>query len=156
MTLGQSHLKIIGTPAENFGYLKWQNDDPNVEYHRYEIKRQIITSSDTTSVTVSRGEIWRDNYLWIPVDYWSKQAADTVYSIHLKAVDASHEDLDHEIVNAAGPNTGLGQVDCFWECVSSTYAFKIQQYNTPHGTYNYRLESTTFRFSSRPLLLRMV
>lgn len=138
---GQKSLELTGTPEDSFGYLIWKNNDANIAYNRFEIQQTIVSSTDTISRVISQGEIWRQNHLFVPMEYYSNQESDTSYQVKLYAVGSDHVDNpDHIEFAQIG---GTGEKDCFWECVSSTYAFRIQQYNTPNAMHNYRLESTT-------------
>jgi hypothetical protein len=137
----QESLKFLGTPENSFGYYIWQNDDPAAMYHRYEIERTIKNTTDTLTIIIERGEIWRENHLFFPLEYYNEAVSDTSFEFSIYAVDENHQDIPDEYVT--GQPGGSGEVDCFWECVSSTYAFKIQQFNTPNGNHNYRLMATT-------------
>jgi hypothetical protein len=124
----QKSLELLGTPDDSFSYLRWTNDDPNAAYHRYEITKNTASSNDTVSAIIERGEVWRQNYLFVHPMHWLDNDPNISYDFALMAVDQNHQDILDEIVmgQIGGP---IGQLACSWTCESADYAYTIQQYD---------------------------
>ena len=96
----QASLQITGTPENSFSYLRWTNDDHNVLFHRYELIKNTVNAIDTVSTIIERGEIWRQNYLFVHPDYWLNNDTNVYFELTLTAVDQNYLDIPDEIVTS--------------------------------------------------------
>jgi hypothetical protein len=143
----QKSLELTGTPEDSFSYLRWTNDDPNAMFHRYELIKNTASASDTVSIIIERGEVWRQNYLFVHPNYWLDTDPNISYGFSLTAVDQNHLDImDETVTGVIGPP--LGFPTCNWTCESANYAYRVQQYDRLDNKYNYRLEPATNGFNT--------
>lgn len=139
MVYGQTTTtKIVGHPENSHGFLIWETDTTKVMFHKYEFHKVTFTPTDTTDMILSIGEVWRRGYLEVPDEYVNPADAESAsYYVNLIGVDHSFNELPDEMV--MGPIGGGGVPQCYWECVSSNYAYRIQQTNTNDGASSYKL-----------------
>ncbi len=138
----QASLQITGTPENSFSYLRWTNDDHNVLFHRYELIKNTVNAIDTVSTIIERGEIWRQNYLFVHPDYWLNNDTNVYFELTLTAVDQNYLDIPDEIVTSQ-PGGPVGTPSCNWTCVSASYAYTVQQYDRQDNKHNYRVLEAT-------------
>jgi hypothetical protein len=142
-TFVQKSMKLVGEPSNSHGYMVWTGDTAAIEYYRYAIHEVNSDTSGTTETLLERGEIWGQNYLYIRPQFWrSDQLNGKAYSISIQGVDASGLDLNDEIISLCSGCPG-GFVGCNWQCISSHYAFRIQQNGNPDGgpnSFRYQME----------------
>jgi len=138
----QRTLNEIGSPKENYGFLIWEDDNEDIAYYRATIHKTTITATDTTTEIAHRSEVWDRSFLKIPHMYTSRDEASSgvTYQVELTGFDDSHNQVNDEtFVNDLLAGGGGGQLGCYWDCVSSEYAYRIQQYISAQGFKNYGL-----------------
>lgn len=137
---GQKSIELLGEPEENYGYLIWKGDTSQIEYYRYTISERIHTPSGIQLNTLERGEVWNRTFLYINPIYWSKfELNGTEYALQIQGVDNNGLDIPGEDLEICSGCPAFVP-DCFWECVSSDYAYRLQMFEGTGGTNNYRLE----------------
>ncbi len=134
----QTTTTVIGTPDDSFGYLIWTTDTSKVKFYKYEFTKTDFLDDDYNELILDRGEIWRQNHILVPYEYFKPSDGDRFgYSYRLTAVDHHNKDLPDI---AMGPVGGMGYDVCYWQCHSKDWAFRINQKNMPNGTKNYTLK----------------
>jgi hypothetical protein len=138
----QRAMELVGEPDNSHGYLLWTTDTALINYYRYTISERIVDTNGVQLNIVERGEIWDQTFIYIDPVYWrSDKIQGNGYSILIQGVDDNGMDIPNEEIQiCSGCNSGFD--GCYWECISSHYAYRIQQnggYNGP-GSYNYQLQ----------------
>lgn len=130
-------MRITSNPLENYGFTTWEADDDNVAYYRLEIQELDWEGGDTIINTLERIEIWDKCFVKIADDYLTEPAPYRQFGFLLQGYDSNHNSMPTVMAADDGPPATKG---CYWECESSDFAYRIQQYDNPNGGWNYRFE----------------
>lgn len=128
-------MHITSNPLENYGFITWEADNENVAYYRLEIQELDWESGDTIVDIVERSEIWDKCFAKIADAYLREPEPYRQFRFQLEGFDSSHNPIPTLKTYGDGEPATKG---CFWECESSNFAYRIQQYDAPQGGWNYR------------------
>ena len=130
-------MRITSNPLENYGFITWEATDENVAYYRLEIQELDWETGDTLASALERFEIWDKCFAKIPDIYLGEPAAYRQFRFQLEGYDSSHNPIPTMKTWGDGQPATKG---CYWDCESSNFAYRIQQYDAPQGGWNYRME----------------
>lgn len=133
----QNSLHITSSPFENYGFITWVDENEEADYFRLEVHELNWESGDTLSSIAKRFEIWDRCFAKVPNAYLGEPDPYTQYRLVLRGFDSNHNPIPNVQARLDGPPATKG---CYWDCESSDFAYRIQQYDNPNGGWNYRIE----------------
>jgi hypothetical protein len=132
-----STLHVTSCPFENYGFMIWTDESGDADYFRIEVRELNWESGDTLNSIVKRFEIWDKCYAKVPNAYLRAPDPFKQYQLVLSGFDSNHNPVAEVQAKLDGPSATK---DCFWDCESSEFAYRIQQYDIPQGGWSFRFE----------------
>jgi hypothetical protein len=87
--------------------------------------------------TLESIEIWDKCFAKIADTYLGEPAPYKQMRFLLQGYDSNHNPIPMLTAKGDGQPATKG---CFWDCESSDFAYRIQQYDSPNGGWNYRID----------------